>query len=289
MPEKIGIIITRHMSTTESAMYWIYCIYAVRVHYPNIPIVVIDDNSAPEFLTPALKKEEDALQKKNCRFIYSIYKKRGEFLPYYYYSMSNNEWFENALILHDSVFITRPLHNLDTVFEILVDQGFLFLWHFDTYMYEHEHDDVQLISHLNEGNDILQMIYNNSMRWSGCFGAMSFISYSFLSELSATYNLPVLLAHIQTRKNRMSFERLIGCTMIHAWYKKKKAGSYTGSTELTDFRYQKGCSYMGSIHTYCPWGIQFKTVVNQINLACFNPKEYLSNETMSFIKVWSGR
>lgn len=79
MPEKFGIIITRHMSTTESAMYWMYCIDAVRVHYPNIPIVVIDDNSAPEFLTPALKKEEDALQKKTVGSFTAFTKKEANF------------------------------------------------------------------------------------------------------------------------------------------------------------------------------------------------------------------
>jgi hypothetical protein len=289
MPEKFGIIITRHMSTTESAMYWMYCIDAVRVHYPNIPIVVIDDNSAPEFLTPALKKEEDALQKKNCRFIYSIYKKRGELLPYYYYSMSNNEWFKYALILHDSVFITRPLHNLDTVFEILAEQGFLFLWHFDSYMYDDKIDEVRLISLLNGGDDILKTVYSDTRCWSGCFGAMAFISFSFLSDLSATYNLPILLGHVQTRKNRMSFERLIGCTMIHAWYKKRITHKLNSET-LCGWGYPKGHSYMGSIHTYCPWGIQFKNIVNELNRACYSPKEYLSSETnMPIVKVWSGR
>lgn len=299
MPEKFGIIITRHMSTTESAMYWKYCIDAVRVHYPDLPIVVIDDNSAPEFLTPALKKEEAILQTKKCRFIYSIYKKRGELLPYYYYSMSNNEWFENALIIHDSVFITRPLHNLDTVFEILAEQGFLFLWHFDSYIYDDKNDEIRLISLLNGGEDILKSVYSNPRHWSGCFGAMSFISFSFLSDLSATYNLPILLGHIQSRKNRMSFERLIGCTMIHAWYKKTKQHKFklepNDSEMSTDMDktlccFQKGNSYMGSIHTYCPWGIQFKHVVNELNHACYNPKEYLSSETnMPIVKVWSGR
>ncbi len=279
------------MSSAESAMYWKYCIDAVRVHYPKLPIVVIDDNSAPEFLTPALKKEEAILQTQKCTFIYSIYRKRGELLPYYYYSMSNNEWFENALIIHDSVFITRPLNNLDTVFDILADQGFLFLWHFDSYMYDDKNDEVRLINLLTGGDDILNTVYIDATQWSGCFGAMSFISYSFLSYLSKTYNLQILLSHIQTRQNRMSFERLIGCTMIHAWYKKKKAESDAAgsTTELAEMRYQKGTSYMGSIHAYCPWGIQFKHVIPEINRACYNPKEYLSSETMPVIKVWSGR
>jgi len=281
-------------------MYWKYCIDAVRVHYPELPIVVIDDNSAPEFLTPALKKEEAILQTQKCRFIYSIYTKRGELLPYYYYSMSNNEWFENALIIHDSVFITRPLNNLSTVFDILAEQGFLFLWHFDSYMYDDKNDEIQLISLLNGGEDILTSVYSNKQHWSGCFGAMPFISYTFLLNVSRTYNLPVLLGHIQTRRNRMSFERLIGCMMIHASWKQKQThitntntNTNTNTPDLSDLHklgYQKGISYLGSIHMYCPWGIQFKHVIPELNNACYNSKEYLSSETnMPIVKVWSGR
>jgi hypothetical protein len=289
MPEKFGIIITRHMSTTESAMYWKYCIDAVRVHYPDLPIVVIDDNSAPEFLTPALKKKEAILQTKKCRFIYSIYKKRGELLPYYYYSISNNEWFENALIIHDSVFITRPLNNLSTIFDILAEQGFLFLWHFDSYMYDDKNDEIRLISLLNGGEDILKSVYSNPRHWSGCFGAMLFISYTFLLNVSRTYNLPVLLGHVQTRKNRMSFERLIGCTMIHAAWRQNQ-NSLVDLSNLNKLGYQKGTSYLGNIHTYCPWGIQFKHVLTELNRACYSPNEYLSSETnMPIVKVWSGR
>lgn len=287
--EKFGIIITRHMSSAESAMYWKYCIDAVRVHYPDLPIVVIDDNSAPEFLTPALKKEEAILQTQKCRFIYSIYKKRGELLPYYYYSMSNNEWFENALIIHDSVFITRPVNNLSTVFDVLAEQGFLFLWHFDSYMYDDKNDEIRLISLLTGGEDILKSVYSNTRHWSGCFGAMLFISYTFLLNVSRTYNLPVLLGHVQTRKNRMSFERLIGCTMIHAAWRQNQ-NSLTDLSNLNKLGYQKGTSYLGSIHTYCQWGIQFKHVLSELHRACYNSTEYLSSETnMPVVKVWSGR
>ena len=70
--EKFGIIITRHMSNEDTASYWMLGIRAIRVHYPELPIVVIDDNSDPMFLTATSLSEENQLYK--CQVVYSIYK-----------------------------------------------------------------------------------------------------------------------------------------------------------------------------------------------------------------------
>lgn len=42
--EKIGIIIIRHITDDETSMYWRYCVRAIRVNHPAVPIVIIDDN-----------------------------------------------------------------------------------------------------------------------------------------------------------------------------------------------------------------------------------------------------
>ena len=155
--------------------------------------------------------------------------------------------------------------------------------------YDDKNDEIRLISLLTGGEDILKSVYSNTRHWSGCFGAMLFISYTFLLNVSRTYNLPVLLGHVQTRKNRMSFERLIGCTMIHAAWRQNQ-NSLTDLSNLNKLGYQKGTSYLGSIHTYCQWGIQFKHVLSELHRACYNSTEYLSSETnMPVVKVWSGR
>ena len=276
-PEKFGIIITRHMSNDETAEYWTYCIRAIRVHYPEIQIVVIDDDSNAAFLTPKLLHEEKMLYK--CRVIYSIYKKRGEMLPYYYYNLNKNDWFENALIIHDSVFIVRPLNNLPNVFDILEARGFLFLWHFETFcLYDDPNDEVKLICCLNGGDDIVKTIYADNTTWSGCFGGMAFISRTFLSKLNDAYSLSSLVNHITTRRNRMSFERLIACTMIHAGHDKNNK------------TYQVAHSYLGNIHKYCKWNIKYHEVTDEITRACFQNENYVNSETnLPVIKVWSGR
>lgn len=287
--EKFGIIIIRHITDDETSMYWQYCVRAIRVNHPEVPIVIIDDNSNSIFLTDALKKEEAELYK--CRVIYSIYKKQGEFLPYYYFSLSQTGWFENALIIHDSVFFTQPLTNLDVVFDILDKHGFLFLWHFE-YLYDDVADEVKLIMALKNGNDILETVYYDRSKWSGCFGSMAFVSHQFTVKMFETYMLSGLLREITTRRNRMSLERLIACTMIHAAIQDDKS-KFTSQEKS----YYKMHSYLGSIHDYCKWGLRFSEIKDEI-IAAVEPKQ--SNELQldeeektsiqfPLIKVWSGR
>jgi hypothetical protein len=279
MTEKFGIIIIRHITDDETSMYWRYCVRTIRVNHPKVRIVIIDDNSNSTFLTDALKKEEAGLY--NCRVIYSVYKKQGEFLPYYYFSLSQHRWFENALIIHDSVFFTQPLTNLDVVFDILDKHGFLFLWHFE-YLYEDVADEVKLITALKNGNDILETVYYDQSMWSGCFGAMAFVSYAFTAKLFETYAFSNLLHEITTRRNRMSFERLIACTMIHAAI--REDASKNKSQEKS---YYKMHSYLGRIHDYCKWGLRFHEIKDEIIAACDEDKT--SSSQFPLIKVWSGR
>ncbi len=275
--EKFGIIITRHMSSEETASYWVLCVHAIRLHYPELSIVVIDDNSDPKFLTDNLRSKEQQLYK--CRIIYSTYKKRGELLPYYYYALKDNPWFEHALIIHDSVFIVKPITNLNVVFDILDKRGFLFLWHFSKgSLRDNVADEIGLIQRLNNGEDIIKTIYADLDTWSGCFGGMAFISRKFLLKLNDVYNLSTLVNHITIRRNRMSFERLIACTMIHAGH------------DAANKSYQMEVSYLGNIHNYCEWGVTFREMQHVIMSACFENEKYMTNEdTCPIIKVWSGR
>lgn len=279
MTEKFGIIIIRHITDDETSMYWRYCVRSIRVNHPEVPIVIIDDNSNSIFLTDALKKEESDLY--NCRVIYSIYKKQGEFLPYYYFSLSQNSWFENAMIIHDSVFFTQPLTNLDVVFDILDTQGFLFLWHFE-YLYDDVADEVKLITALKNGNEVLEKVYYDRSMWSGCFGSMAFVSYAFTVKMFESYAFSNLLHEITTRRNRMSFERLIACTMIHAAI--REDASKNKSQEKS---YYKMHSYLGRIHDYCKWGLRFHEIKDEIIAAC--EEEKTSSSQFPLIKVWSGR
>ena len=109
-----GFIILRHVKCELTNNYWIRCYKSIRSFYPENKIIIIDDNSDYRFIT--------VLEMYNTEIINAEHKKHGEFLPYIYYL--NNKWFENAIILHDSVFINRAI-NFDN------DKTYKFLWFFN--------------------------------------------------------------------------------------------------------------------------------------------------------------
>jgi hypothetical protein len=98
--EKYGFIMTRHVNSEMTNNYWNQNIKCIRRFYPLIKIVVIDDNSNYDFVKPEYNY-------KNVEIIQSEFKGRGELLPYYYFY--KNKFFENAFIIHDSIFIHRKI------------------------------------------------------------------------------------------------------------------------------------------------------------------------------------
>ena len=86
----------RHVTSPLTNQYWIHCYLCIRTYYPEHRIIIIDDASDYAYVT--------FLETTNCKVVQSKYPGRGEFLPYYYY-IFNPDWFQQAVILHDSVFI----------------------------------------------------------------------------------------------------------------------------------------------------------------------------------------
>ena len=60
--EQLGFIITRHINSETTSKYWIECYQRIRAFYRE-PIIIIDDNSNPEFL----KYNENDFE--NCHFL----------------------------------------------------------------------------------------------------------------------------------------------------------------------------------------------------------------------------
>lgn len=187
-----GFIILRNVNNLEDNFLWVQCYDCVRKYYPEMPIVIIDDNSNKEFL---LKTELY-----NTTIINSEYIKRGELLPYYYYI--HNKFFDNAIIIHDSVFINNYI-------DFTVDK-YKILWDFQ-HIYDQIEDETKMIKLFND--DSLLEFYENKNLWKGCFGGMSIISHDFINKINNKYNISKLLDVVLTRYNRCSFERVIGCLM----------------------------------------------------------------------------
>lgn len=193
----LGFIITRHVNSVKTNLYWNYCIKQIQKIYPENKIVIIDDNSDYSFV-----KNLD-IDVTNCTFIQSEFPKRGEFLPYYY--LNKYHFFDVAVIMHDSVFLQKKLsiENTETVKP---------LWHFD---HEFDHVDTQfkLLKRLN--NNELNEFHGKSNKWMGCFGIMTIINYYFLNKIYEKYNLSIFLDYVVCRDDRCDLERVLSLIFFY--------------------------------------------------------------------------
>ena len=254
-----GFILTRHVNSEITNKYWNECIRSIRQLYPLKKIVVIDDNSKTEFLNAEYEY-------KNVEYVNSEFPGRGELLPYYY--LYKNRYFENAVIIHDSVFIQKRIN-----FEYLLKKEVkvLPLWHFNCEKKENIHNTMQLASRLINNNHILYTLvkdkqYENLGKqnkdvWTGCFGVQSFINREFLCGLQNKYNLFNLLHYVKRRADRCCLERIMGTIFFIEYLKSINQHSL-----------------LGDIKSYCLWGYTYN--------------DYMCNKTpgnLPVIKVWSGR
>jgi hypothetical protein len=210
---KFGFIITRHVISIETNKYWNLNVKLLRILYPFAQIVVIDDNSIQKLIVPDFEY-------KNLTIIQSEYPARGELLPYIYYL--KYRWFENAIILHDSVFIHKRIPFETFNFKVLP------LWH-ETYDKENLSNLLRLSNHLNNNHIIKHILtYNNKTNVLEmmpskqtkrnepilCFGAMAYINYQFLQEIDNKYAITKLTNAIHCRNDRCGLERIMGIIFL---------------------------------------------------------------------------
>ena len=170
-----GFIISRHVNSVLTNKYWNQCVKCIRRYYPDKLIVIIDDNSNPDFLKAFYEYN-------NVQIIQSEFPGRGELLPYYYFF--KHHFFDNALIIHDSVFIHKKIN-----FEKIMKLPVVSLWHFkkdkenisNTYRIASILQNKELVLNTLLGKNVLPII--KSTEWYGCFGVQSFISHHFLLQL----------------------------------------------------------------------------------------------------------
>lgn len=254
--DNYGFIIIRHVNSEKTNKYWNHSVKCLRTLYPNKKIVIIDDNSNQEFLKADFEYT-------NILIIKSEFKGRGELLPYYYYI--KNKFFENAVIIHDSVFFHRRLN-----FENFIGLKVLPLWFFHP-------DKENLMNTLRISNSLryAQNIQNRlnlkdesilglpQLKWYGCFGVQSFINHNFLCYLEQKYNLTNMIYHVTCRNDRCCLERIFGCLFF---------------TECQRIFRMK--SLLGNIMTYQTWGYSFDEYERDFKKGVI-PK--------AIVKVWTGR
>jgi hypothetical protein len=250
-----GFIITRHVNNETTNKYWNYSVQCIRRFYPYKKIIIIDDNSNAAFLKAYAEYA-------NVDIVNSEFPGRGELLPYYYFY--KNRYFENAVILHDSVFFQKRI-----AFERLSTQPVLPFWHFD--YSENIGNTLRISQVLHNTIEIQRKIMKDPMQnfgfrktdiWYGCFGAQCYINHGFLTHIQNKYNLFSLLQVVKTRTDRCCLERIMGAIF------------YIENPTL-----YKQPSLLGNIWRYCKWG----TTCHDYS------RNRIHFHKLPLVKVWSGR
>ena len=243
-----GFIITRHVNSHITNKYWNQCVKLIRTHYPFRQIKIIDDNSNYSFVNAEFEY-------KNIQIIQSEYPKRGELLPYIYFL--RHKWFDNAVILHDSVFIHKRIPFENFAYPVMP------LWH-------HQYDKENLNNlnricsklknnyHLKkqlQGSEINILGMHSDDNFNLCFGVQSYINLHFLEMLENKYQISNLVNVINNRTDRCGLERIMGLLFCKECPKLQKipsvfghilkhhnAFAYTYDNYLQDFNNKKACS-----------------------------------------------
>jgi len=250
MNQSIGFIIIRNINSYKTLKYWYTCYKCIRNFYKE-KIVIIDDNSDKELLN---SEENITNEKKLENYIiqYSEFPKRGEFLPYYYFY--KNHYFDNAVIIHDSTFIQSNIN-------FNITNKVKFLWTFKN-IFDENSDIVELLQKMDNSEELINFFYNKNY-WKGCFGSQMIINYNLLYTIQEKHNFLNLKNYILNRKDRCSFERIIG--LLCCYY---------------DNNIMYDISFFNDIHQYCNWGYTFEEYINDNNK---------NDNNKSIIKVWTGR
>ena len=255
MDNKFGFIVTRHVNSVKTNNYWNHCVKLIRSLYPFRKIVIIDDNSNYDYVS-------SEFDYKNVEIIQSEFKGRGELLPYYYFL--KNKFFENAIIIHDSVFFHKriPFEKLDGV-------NVLPLWFFYPDK-ENVENTKRIVKNLKNNVSIdnkvskeINLLGLNSDKWYGCFGVQSYINLSFLEQIENKYKITNLISAVTCRADRCSLERIFGSIF------------FSESPKLLNQR-----SLFGDIMKYQKWGYSYDEYM--VNLK-------KGTVPRAVVKIWTGR
>lgn len=263
--DNFGFILTRHVTSIATNKYWNNSLLLLRTLYPLKRVIIIDDNSDYTYVSRTnenVDNNNNIYSTQYVTVIQSEYTGRGELLPYYY--LLKHRYFENAVILHDSVFFHRRLE-----FEKLKGQKVVPLWHFNSdrenigntlFIATALKNSQRVVNRLKKEGVVLGMDVD---KWNGCFGVQSYINLSFLEMIESKYKITNLISKVRCRADRCCLERIMGCIFC---------------VECPQLVSKP--SLFGDIMQYQSWGYTYDAYMTDVTKGLI-PKHV--------IKVWTGR
>lgn len=238
-------VILRNIRTIRDNDLWISCYNSIRKFYTN-KIVIIDDNSTINTVNGKLT---------NTEVITSEFNGAGEVLPYYYFL--KHKWADRMIFLHDSMCMNRIFNDKELT-------GTKFHWHFKQNVEDKKVTKyISLFKNKELNNEITEFMQLN--KWKGCFGAGSIIDLTIIEYLEEQHGMFTnLVLHIKTRKDRESFERILGIVLY-----------YEGIMD-------ENCSNFGDILAY-PGAFELDNI--DAALYTLGQKGY----NTAIVKIWKGR
>jgi len=260
MTHPFGFVIVRHVNSAVTNQYWQHNVARIRQFYSD-PIVIIDDNSNPEFLDSAA---ETAL---GCTVIPSEFPGKGEILGFYY--LYTRRLFERALIFHDSCFFHAKID-----FDAFTEPC-RFLWDFPGGF--HEYDSVEGLNYFTQYDPLADTFHNKKDTIRGCFGSQALVTWDFLKKMDDEYGFFNIINYVKNRHERYNIERLFGLVAIHALI-------YCYDYPPTVWQ---DISILGDITQYPRWGMSWETYQSYLSSGYDFRDQHDSPARM--IKVFSGR
>lgn len=249
----VGFVMLRCVRKPAFAAYYKHSYACIRKYYPDIPLLIVDDHSLPSLIDAKFD-----LAMEYTTIVHSEFPPGcGEALFYYYY-LHHHE-FDMAILLHDSVFVNRPLNFLGNV------KNFKILWTIRKKIGEQPRDQKRIIGSLDKPARLLHFHDHQRKHWDAAFGGMCVVTHNYLQSIHQEIDIEKLVRSVSTRYHRMSFERVIGC--ILCFYCQDKA------------KHKDDHVCLGIIGKYCKWKTKFGSP--QMETYVTSP--------MPLIKVWSGR
>jgi hypothetical protein len=191
-------VVLRNIRSVRDNDLWISSYNSIRKYYTN-KIIIIDDNSSLNTVDGKLF---------NAEVIRSEFPGAGEVLPYYYFL--KYKWADRMIFLHDSMFIYRPFKDIE------LEGDIKFHWHFKSNGFDDYRKINNFISLLKNNKELQTFATNPDSIWKGCFGATTIADLKTIQYIEEEYGLfNSLTMTIKTRKDRETFERILGIVLYH--------------------------------------------------------------------------